>query len=101
MTKCTLQVGQVLYFVPSYSYGNSYEITVEKIGRKWATTSHRHRIDLVTLRADGGGWDSPGRAYLSRAEHETEQARHAAWSGFTCASCRTWPAKTCWCATTA
>lgn len=78
--------GQKLWFVGSHPHRHNrggQEVTVEKVGRKWATISAgADRIDKTTLRADGGGYTSPGQCYLSEAEYEAEKALSVAWSEF-------------------
>lgn len=79
----TLQIGQTLYFVPRHLRDRRSEnVTVEKIGRKWATLSNRHRIDIETLVVDGGEYSSPGRCYLSKDEYEAESALQSTWNSF-------------------
>jgi hypothetical protein len=81
-----LNVGQTLVFVPSgFRRGQPTEVTVTKIGRKWADiegTFYTDRIEIDTLHADGGKYSSPGRCYLSREEYETEKATGDAWWAF-------------------
>ena len=50
-----IKTGQKLWFVPNYAqgFGKEREVTVGKVGRKWADIG-AHRIDAETLRADGG-----------------------------------------------
>lgn len=76
-----LTIGQKLYFVPSYNGYAAYEMTVKKLGRKWAHCSARAyqtvRIDIETLHAHED--DATGRTYLSQAEYEQELAVQAAW----------------------
>jgi hypothetical protein len=75
-----LKVGQKLWFNSSVRYYTSREVTVTKVGRRWAYISaNRLRIDKETLVVDGDGYSSPGRCYLSRDEHEAEVAVRAAW----------------------
>ena len=77
-----LTVGQKLWFVPSDRRGNHSEVTVEKIGRKWATLDCRYRIDLVSLRADGGEYSSPGACYLNEQVYLEERMLLSAWNAF-------------------
>ncbi len=75
-----LQVGQKLWFVPKNGSGTPHEVTVEKIGRKWASIGRRGRINLETLAVDGGEYSSPGQCYEDRAAYETKVELQAAWS---------------------
>ena len=79
-------VGQKLWYVPSYRHGlHGYEITVTKIGRRWATVSGADRgtrIDMATLQADGGEYSSPGQAYLSRDAYENSVVLKEAWRDY-------------------
>ena len=53
------EVGQKLWFVRSEKRsGESREVTVEKVGRVWATLSNRMRCD-ASGRVDGGQYSSP------------------------------------------
>lgn len=76
-----LSVGQTLWMVPSARYaGPPCEVTVTRVGRKWAEISRGgYRIDKTTLYIDGGDYSSPGRCYLTRAEHDNEVAMQRAW----------------------
>jgi hypothetical protein len=76
-----LTVGQVLLFVPADNrWSGPYEVTVEKVGRRWATMSRGcGRVDINTLIVDGAGYSSPGRCYLSREEWESRRRADAAW----------------------
>jgi hypothetical protein len=82
-----LTVGQQLWFVPSQRRCGSAEyVTVEKIGRKWATISNGYRIDLETLTADGGQYMSPGACWTTKEEWEAATERHQAWFNFRAAA---------------
>jgi hypothetical protein len=86
-----LEVGQTLWFVPSDTRWNrEREMTVKKVGRKWAKTDERTRVDIKTLMVCGGNYSSPGRCYLSRDEWESEKARKAAWSDLRRCIDRSW-----------
>ena len=76
-----LTVGKKLIFMPSERRRDvgPVEVTVEKVGRKWATISNHQRIGVDDLVADGGQYSSPGRCYLSRVEYEAETRAEAAW----------------------
>lgn len=89
-----LRVGQVLLFVHEDPFAGGYargrnetidqatEITVERIGRKWAHCSPGYRVDRHTLAVSGEGYSSPGRCYLSREHYAAEKAADAAWRAF-------------------
>lgn len=70
-----IEVGQKLWYVewqgqrfkPESERGR--EITITKVGRKWAESTHAPRIDKKTMRADGRGYTSPGKAYESRDDY--------------------------------
>lgn len=73
-----LEVGQKLWYVPNY--GHAREVTITTVGRKWATfDALRRRVDVETLKVDGGNYDSPGRCYQSREEYEEKVALQIAW----------------------
>lgn len=76
-----LQVGQTLWFEGAHRHNAGLsEVTVTKVGRKWAQLSNHERIDVQTLYADGGQYVSPGRCWLSKVECDAEANRQAAWS---------------------
>lgn len=79
-----LQVGQTLWFVPRVRHlGQPQEVTVAKVGRKWAELDGRRgRIAVETLAMDGGEYASPGRCYLSREAWESEVALREVWRAF-------------------
>lgn len=85
-----LMDGQVLWFVGA-SLGNfknqTGEVTVHKVGRKWAelkSTSvpglSRYRLNVETLVVDGQGYSSPGRCYQSRLHWLNEEGPTLAWA---------------------
>ena len=77
-----LQEGQKLWWVYSSSRrGQPREVTVTKVGRKWAQIDNNCRIDIETLLADGGDHMSPGGCYLSKDIYDAEVALQKAWSG--------------------
>ena len=79
-----IKAGQRLWFAATQrrqEYLQGY-VTVEKVGRKWATLDNGHKIDVITLRADGGGYCSPGTCFESKEEWEADVARQRAWSEF-------------------
>ncbi len=76
-----LKVGQKLYYVPNRNgIGRESEAEITKIGRKWATCGRwETKIDIVTLEADGAGYSSPGRAYLSEENYRTKIRMSSMW----------------------
>jgi hypothetical protein len=74
--------GQKLWMVFSQRYcGEPREVTVIKVGRKWAEIDVRgYRIDKTTLAIDGGDYTSPGRCYLCRETYERRVALLRAWN---------------------
>lgn len=85
MSKHDLKVGQMLWLVGSH-HGRpkeycGEEIEIVKVGRDWAYfgPSGQSRLRLESLRLDGGGYNSPGRAYLSREACEVERDTDKAW----------------------
>ena len=76
------EVGQKLWFVWSERrIGEPREVTVEKVGRVWATLDNHRRCD-ATGKVDGGQYQSPGHCYVSREVYELEQSRLNAWWKF-------------------
>ena len=82
MTQFT--VGQKLWFSPERRYGHAAYDTITKIGREWITMSghhpHRFRKDDPDMRADGKGYTSPGRFYLSKEACEEEHRLNARYN---------------------
>lgn len=77
-----LKVGQVLWWVQSgvkKSPLRDGPVTVTRIGRKWITLSNYHRMDIETWDADGGGFSSPGRCYVSEEAYRYECAMTEKW----------------------
>lgn len=80
-------VGQELFWEASDAFsrrkGNTTKmVTIAKVGRQWLALSDGHRIDAVTLLADGGDYSSPGRCFLSREDwdaHNANKNRFDAW----------------------
>lgn len=54
-------------------------MTVERVGRRWVYLDNAARIDAETMWADGAGFGSPGRCYLSEAEFHDEMKLCATW----------------------
>ena len=84
-----LKVGQTLWFVPSATWrGVSREVTVTKVGRKWASLNDNARVSVATMWIDGGEYSSPGRCWPSAEVYEnwckctdawTELRRRISW----------------------
>jgi hypothetical protein len=75
-----LQVGQSLWYVPSNRRDSERPVTVQKIGNRWAAIGYSLRIDLETLRADGGNYSSPGRCYLSEQDWTATKLADKEWN---------------------
>ena len=80
------KVGQVLWYVPSDRRDKPRFETITKIGRKWITVRDGWkwiRLDMEDgLRADGGAYNSPGRAYLTEGEYVKELILNQEWNDF-------------------
>ncbi|ABX36063.1 hypothetical protein Daci_3425 [Delftia acidovorans SPH-1] len=72
MSEKKFKVGQTLFWVGR----DKAEVTITKVGRKWLTLSNERRIDIVTLKQEGGYY---GRCYLSAGEYEAGIERNHAW----------------------
>lgn len=75
-------VGQKLWFVSSDNRRSEQEIIITRVGRKWLETDINCRLDVNTLVADGRGYNSPGVAYLNRADWVARCALISAWGEF-------------------
>jgi len=89
-----LRAGQKLWYVPvAARFEKPREVEVTKVGRRWAHLGECLRVDLETLRADGGGFPSPGRCYLSRETWEQKQALNSGWESLRKEFFDGWPSK--------
>jgi hypothetical protein len=76
------QVGQTVIFVGAHRHNaGAKEMKITKIGRKWLSLENGYRVDRETLAADGAGYVSPGRAYVTREEYEAKLALENEWEG--------------------
>ena len=73
------KVGDKLWWVGSDNRRTQREVTVEKVGRVWLTLSNGHRVDKVTLKADAGGFVSPGTCWLRKEAYEHCVRLELAW----------------------
>lgn len=81
-----LKVGDILWRVyHDKRRGDPSFVQVSKVGRKWADITwlgHSHvtgRIDVETLRMDGGDHSSPGTCYRSKKDYEAKVDLQKAW----------------------
>ncbi len=75
--------GQSLWWVGSDNAKTQRAVSITKIGRKWATLSNGHRIDIESMAVDGGGYNPPGECYESQQAYEQAIALLVAWQKFT------------------
>jgi hypothetical protein len=77
----TVKLGQKLWFVPT---GRSYaarEITIEKVGRRWAYFDNgSKRCDVATLVVDAHGYAAPGALFESEEIYKANISREIAFS---------------------
>lgn len=78
-----LTEGQKLWWVPTKNQASSKEVTVTRIGHRWAYLNNKQRLDKNTLIADGGEYSSPGKCYLSESVYLEQVERDLAWLGLT------------------
>lgn len=75
-----LKVGDNVFFVPREKYnGQPRFCEITKIGRKWAEFDRGRRFDINTLEVDGGGYQSPGRIYLTKEEYDNKVKTQLLW----------------------
>lgn len=77
-----IQVGQKLLVYKTdrrYRDNPPREVTVEKIGRKYATIDHGRRVNLETMFIDCGHFTPDERCYLSAEDRQNELDLEAAW----------------------
>lgn len=74
-------VGQKLYYVPAHTWsGEGREVKVDKVATKWIYCGARLRIDLKNLMADGEGYGTAGRCYLSKEIYDKKIRLDKMWS---------------------
>lgn len=78
-------IGQTLWFVGERSgskRGRSGDVTVTAVGRKWMEIEgcFSGRVELETMKADGQGFTSPGRCYLSKQDWLDKDGARLAWN---------------------
>lgn len=75
--------GQTLVYVPNDArHHKPTEVTVERVGRKWAYLAGNMGRVNDDLNMDGGGYSSPGRCYGSWSEYEETTVLHQTWNAF-------------------
>lgn len=74
-----LTVGQTLWYVPKH--GKPHEITAQKIGRKWAETTTRGKLNMQTLQIFQGDFMC-GQCYADRAKWQYQRDRELAMQTF-------------------
>jgi hypothetical protein len=75
------EVGDTLWFYYDGNNGHrdDKEVTITKVGSCWLYLCNRHRVDKKTLIADGKGYSSPGKCYLSKKDCDDELALIKEW----------------------
>ena len=91
-----LKEGQKLWFVGctmSNHRKERGEVTVTKVGRKWAdiTGTLNGRIDVETFAVDGKGYPSPGKCYESEDAWKEKEEADTLWRDLHIALGRTRP----------
>jgi hypothetical protein len=74
-----VKVGDVLWYQPSDTRYKGHEITVTKVGRKYAYFEHNSRFSLDKGIHDCPGYSPLGRVYADRTIREAEAALASAW----------------------
>lgn len=75
-------IGQKLWLVPIRGFGQPHEVTVGRLGRKWAYIGEgrsEQAFDPDSGYLDGKGYSSPGRLYRSQEHYEDMVAAEKAW----------------------
>ena len=72
----------VLWYVPNS--GVPCEVTVDKVGRVWFTVKkyRKDRFSIDNGYADGRGYSSHGRCYVSREAYESKVELDRLWQAF-------------------
>ena len=73
--------GAKFWFVPSDPryVDRSREVTVTRVGRKWAVLDDKMRADLTTGQVDGGNYTSPGCVWPSEGVWRETRRRAEVW----------------------
>lgn len=75
--------GQKLIYVPfDTRKGLPLDVTVARVGRKWAYLAERRWRVNDALVVDGGDYSSPGRCYGSWQDYVEITELHTAWDEF-------------------
>jgi hypothetical protein len=77
-----LEAGQELWFQSWFSSQLSRNVTLEKIGRKYATIKgwrDDFRLDMQSLRLELKDYGGKGRCWLSREAYEKDDELSKAW----------------------
>lgn len=80
-------VGQTLWLVPEKwaLVKDPQEITIDKVGRKWAeyvVHGTRYRVEIGTNVVDGGKYGSPGTLWPDKAAWKAHTDLADAWADF-------------------
>lgn len=79
MSDHKLQVGQQLWFASTNRWNPCRFVTVKKVGHKWADIGGSGRVDIETLIVEGGAYNSPGRCYIAKEEHDAKLRLNKEW----------------------
>lgn len=76
----SLGTGCELWYVPDSGLGLPHQVSVGKVGRRWAEIGPRLKVDLETLRVwSNNGQHSWGQCYTRREEYERTTWLGKAW----------------------
>ncbi len=71
-----IKVGMKLYYVPHSDWDKPKEVVVTEKGKKWARLNNGQRFEFKSdswYFVDGGGYNSPGKLWLSKEEYEEQK----------------------------
>ena len=78
-----MKIGDTVFVVYGNGRNATYNATVEKIGRKWATLSGHHpKMDIETWTLWGGQYASPGSCYRNEKEYKDKVLISKTWAEF-------------------
>ncbi len=77
-----VKVGDVLWYQPMDTRYAGREITVTKVGRKYAYFEHWNRFGLDNGLHRSAGNSTRGRVYANKSIREAEASLERAWSSF-------------------
>lgn len=75
-----IKVGDTLWYVKRRNgYNDECEVTVIKVGRKWATISTNERMDLESMSVEAPYYAGHTQCYTTKQDYANEQEAKEKW----------------------